>query len=54
MLSNILREVKRTVDVSLSSLATQTAALGAGDLVDLVLRAKNAATKRSLSDFSDR
>ena len=49
ILSNLLRETTMAPDVSLKSLATQTAAFVAADLVDLVRRSQNIAVQRTLS-----
>jgi len=49
ILKCLLEEKQVAPDVSLQDLATQTAALLAGDLRDLVVRAKGAAVERAAS-----
>ena len=48
MLNILLQHAPLSVDVSIKSIATQTAALVAGDLVDLVTRVHLAAMDRVL------
>lgn len=49
ILLNLVRSSTLAPDVSVKSLATQTAALVAADLVDLVQRARSASVQRSIS-----
>ncbi|KAF8311552.1 AAA-domain-containing protein, partial [Clavulina sp. PMI_390] len=53
ILKNLLMEQVLAPDVSTKSLATQTAALVAADLVDLVHRAKAASIQRAISSSTD-
>ena len=49
ILEALLKKSKLQKDISLDELATETAAFLAGDLFDLVLSAKNASARRTLS-----
>lgn len=49
ILTNLLEKTSLAPDVALKSLATQTAALVAADLVDLVHRAKYASIQRTIA-----
>lgn len=49
ILTTLLKTATLAPDVAIKSLATQTAALVAADLVDLVHRAKSASVQRTLS-----